>query len=116
MKTALFVSLVLALSAALPARADIDSMRARVPKIVELKDKGVIGEMPDGLLGVVTSEGDAPNIVSAENSDRMDEYKKRATTQGQNVDTLMKVLGEARIRNEKPGRFIKSASGGWGKK
>ena len=116
MNTALFVSVVLAICASLPVRADIDSMRARVPKIVELKDRGVVGEMPDGLLGVVTAEGDAASVVSAENSDRMEEYKKRASQQGQSVETLMKVLGEARTRNEKPGRFIKGGSGSWAKK
>lgn len=98
------------------AHADLESMRARVPKVVELKDKGLVGEQPDGLLGVVSDGGDAASVVADENKDRLEEYKKRAAEQGQSVETLMKVLGEARIRNEKSGRFIKGGAGGWAKK
>jgi len=105
-----------ALFATQTVRADLESMKARVPKVVELKEKGLVGEQPDGLLGVVSANADAQSVVDAENRDRMDEYRKRAKSQGQPVETLMKVLGEAKVRQEKPGRFVKNASGGWTKK
>jgi uncharacterized protein YdbL (DUF1318 family) len=95
------------------AHADLESMKARVPKIVELKDQGAIGEQPDGLLGVVKATGDAKAVVDAENADRMEEYKKRAATQKQKVETLQQVLGAARIQQEKAGRMIRDAAGGW---
>lgn len=98
------------------AFSQIEAMRARVPKIVELKDKGLVGEQPDGLLGVVSANADAQSVVDAENKDRKEEYQKRAKSQGQPVETLMKVLGEARIRQEKSGRFIRNEAGAWAKK
>lgn len=110
--------IILALSFLLlpPAIADLDSMRSRAPQIVELKDKGVIGEQADGFLGVVKSEGNAQSVVDSENRDRKEEYQKRATAQGQSLDVFSKVLGEARLRQEKAGRMIKGADGNWTKK
>lgn len=113
MKT--FVTVTAVLFVAIPSFADMDSMRARVPQIVELKDKGLIGEKADGFLGVVKNEGGAQGVVDAENADRREEYGKRAAGQGQTVDVLSKVLGEARVRQEKEGRMINDG-GGWKKK
>ncbi|MBI4403487.1 MAG: YdbL family protein [Deltaproteobacteria bacterium] len=98
------------------ARADVETMRKRVPQIAEMKDKGLIGEQPDGYLGVIKAEGEARAVVDAENRDRREEYEKRASSQGKTVDVLAKVLGEARIRDEKPGRFVRTESGEWVKK
>lgn len=98
-----------------PAWADLESMKTRIPKIVELKNRGVIGEQPDGYLGLVKEDAAAKTIVEAENADRKEEYSRRAQEQGQAVDILAKVLGEARVRQEKPGRFIRKADGQWKK-
>lgn len=95
---------------------DLESMKDRVGKVVEWKDKGVIGEQTDGLLGVISENAAARSVVESENKDRMEEYEKRSKSQGQPVDVLSKVLGEARIRQEKPGRFIRAESGQWVKK
>ena len=126
MKPFIALTVLLLISSAL--FADIESMRARIPQIVELKDKGVIGERLDGYLGVVksdadhagaggrTSTPDAQALVDSENSDRRAEYTKRASAQGQTVDVLATVLGEARIRQEKAGRMVQDASGNWVKK
>ncbi len=99
-----------------PLFADLESMRSRAPQVAELKDKGVIGEQIDGFLGVVKNEGGAQSVVDAENKDRKEEYSKRAATQGQSLDVFSKVLGEARLRQEKAGRMIKGADGTWSKK
>ena len=96
--------------------ADLASMRARVPQIIALKDKGVIGEKLDGLLGVVKASSKAKSVVKAENKDRLSVYKKRAKKGGTSLPTFMKVMGEERIKKEKPGRFIQNAQGSWVKK
>jgi uncharacterized protein YdbL (DUF1318 family) len=98
------------------AKADLESLKARVPVIVSLKEKGQVGEKPDGLLGVIKSDPKVQAIVDAENKDRMEVYKERAANQGQDLETLMKVLGDARLRSEKPGRMIQDAAGTWLKK
>lgn len=99
-----------------PLSAEIESMKARVLQVAGLKDKGEIGEQPDGYLGIVKDTPEARSVVEAENKDRKEEYQKRATTQNRSVETLAVVLGEARVREEKTGRFIKKADGSWAKK
>jgi len=97
---------------AMAATAEIESMKARLPTIIDMKTKGLVGEQPDGYLGVIKDEGGAKAVADAENSDRKAEYTKRAASQGQTVEVLAAVLGEARVRQEKPGRFVKK-DGGW---
>ena len=99
-----------------PLRADLESMKARVLQVAELKDKGEIGEQPDGYLGVVKETPEARSIVEAENRDRKEVYEKRAHSQQQTVETLSDVLGKARVRDEKAGRFVKQPDGTWSKK
>lgn len=101
---------------ALPAFANLDAMRARVPELVELKDKGAVGEQLDGLLGVVNASGSADAVVRAENADRLSVYKDRAKSQGVDLTTFMKVMGEERIKQEKSGRYVQDAQSRWIKK
>lgn len=98
---------------AFAATAEIESMKERLPTIVDMKTKGLVGEQPDGYLGVIKDEGGAKAVSDAENSDRRAEYGKRAAAQGQTVDVLAAVLGEARVRQEKAGRFIRTKDGQW---
>lgn len=100
----------------LPALAGIDSMRARIPQLVELKDKGAVGEQKDGLLGVVSDAAGADSVVNGENADRLSVYKDRAKSQGVDLATFMKVMGEERIKQEKSGRYVHDAQGRWTKK
>ncbi|NBX76287.1 MAG: DUF1318 domain-containing protein [Proteobacteria bacterium] len=96
--------------------SDINSMRARLPKIVELKDKGFIGEQPDGFLGVVEDKEGAASVVAEENADRKEVYSERAKTQGQPLEVFGAVIGGAKTRDEQAGRFIRNSSGKWTKK
>jgi len=114
MKKLIFVSFIAAIS--LTALGDINSMRARLPKIVELKDKGYIGEQPDGFLGVIEDKEGASAIVAEENSDRKEVYAERAKLQGQSIEVFSAVIGSAKTRDEQSGRFIKNSSGKWLKK
>jgi len=97
------------------SHAEIESMKARLPQIIELKTQGIVGEQPDGYLGLVKDDAAARAVVDAENADRKAEYAKRAATQGQTVEVLAKILGEARVRQEKAGRFVRGAGGEWSK-
>ncbi len=98
---------------AFAATAEIESMKARLPTIIDMKSKGLVGEQPDGYLGVIKNEGGAQAVANAENSDRKAEYTKRAAAQGQTVEVLAGVLGEARVRQEKSGRFVRQKDGSW---
>lgn len=98
------------------AFSDINSMRARLPKIVELKDKGLIGEQSDGFLGVVEDKEGASGIVAEENADRRGVYSDRAKSQGQTFEVFSSVIGAAKTRDEQSGRFIRNSAGKWQKK
>jgi uncharacterized protein YdbL (DUF1318 family) len=114
MKTVLMTIALLTYSSVL--FSDINSMRARLPKIVELKDKGFVGEQPDGFLGVVEDKEGAAALVAEENADRKEVYSKRAKSQGQSLEVLGAVIGGAKTRDEQSGRFIRNSSGEWSKK
>lgn len=96
--------------------ADLESMKARVPKLVELKERGLIGEKRDGMVGVVKDGGDAASVVAAENKDRLEVYQARAKESGVALPTFMKVMGEERTKKESSGRFIQNEKGEWAKK
>ena len=113
MKAMILLAFFLSASAAM---ADVESMKKRAGKIVEFKDEGKIGEQSDGYLGVVKGPDDeAERLVREENADRKQEYEKRGPSQNQTGDALAAILGEARVRQEKPGRFVKE-NGAWVKK
>jgi uncharacterized protein YdbL (DUF1318 family) len=95
------------------AQANLKAMQERIPTIVKLKDSKIIGEQPDGLLGLIKEDPEATVVIEEENRDRLLEYTKRSTEQGQPLEVFMKVLGEARIKKEKTGRMIKDADGKW---
>lgn len=98
------------------ASADLNSMAARVGRLVELKEKGLIGETPNGLVAVVKDGEDAASVVAAENADRREIYESRAKAAGTSLDAFMKVMGEARQSKEPKGRFIQKEGGGWSAK
>ncbi len=101
---------------AIPAVADIESMKQRAPKLAEIKDQGFIGEKPDGLVGLVKPNSEVEALVTAENDDRMEIYRERAAQGGHPLATFMKVMGEARIKNEKPNRYVMNGNGEWVRK
>ncbi len=96
--------------------ADLESMKARVPKLVALKDAGLVGEKRDGMVGVVKSGADAASVVAAENKDRLEVYQARAKESGVALPAFMKVMGEERTKRESSGRFIQNDRGDWTKK
>lgn len=100
---------------ALSSYADLASMQARIPKVVELKDKGYIGEKGDGMLGVIKDAEGASSVVAAENKDRLEVYQARAKESGVSLPQFMKVMGEERTKKEPSGRSIQTG-GDWTKK
>lgn len=101
------------------SNADLAALKARVPELVKAKDAGLIGELPDGLVGVVApskASNAVKALVNAENEDRKEIYEARSKKSKQELSIFMKVMGEARIKREKSGRFYKDSSGNWQKK
>src|SRR3954468_7577244 len=75
-------------------QAEKARIAARLPKIDELKAKGVIGENNRGLLEVRAQDAEAAGVVSAENSDRQAVYAGLAKQTGTSPDQV----GRARAK------------------
>ena len=82
----------------------------------EAKTKGLVGEKPNGYLGVVTPSGAEVQALTSEvNQKRRQAYEdiaKRNRTPLEAVETL---AGEKAIQNTRPGNFVEGP-GGWLKK
>ncbi len=91
-------------------------MRARLPVLVDLKAKGIIGENNQGFLTVLKKAGDKKSVVDAENKDRRKIYNAIAKKLG----TTPALVGQRRAmqiaKKADPGTMIQNAAGKWGKK
>lgn len=93
-----------------------ERMRDRLPRIIELKAAGVIGENNQGFLSYVGDRKPEPALVDAENEDRKRVYKAIAKQQG----TTAAVVGQRRAmqiaEKARPGEWLQDAGGKWARK
>lgn len=81
------------------------------------KQQGLIGEKPDGLVGVVSGgAADVKALVESTNALRLSKYQMIAAKNGTPVDQVQAVAGQKLISSTPSGEFIMSASGSWQKK
>jgi uncharacterized protein YdbL (DUF1318 family) len=90
-----------------------ERMRDRLPRIIELKAAGVIGENNQGFLSFVGDRKPEQALVDAENEDRKQVYGAIAKQQG----TTAAVVGQRRAmqiaEKAKPGEWLQDAGGKW---
>jgi uncharacterized protein YdbL (DUF1318 family) len=105
--TALSTLLMLSLSGALWA-ASLDAA----------KSSGMIGEKPDGYLGLVRQDApaDVRALVDDVNSKRRSRYEQIARQQGAPLGDVEKVGGATAIDKTRPGNYVMDSSGRWRKK
>ena len=88
-------------------------MKSRLPKIVQLKAKGIVGETNDGFLAFVGGQKAEQDLVASENEDRKKVYQAIAKQQG----TSAKVVGQRRAlqiaEKAQPGEWLQDAGGKW---
>jgi uncharacterized protein YdbL (DUF1318 family) len=88
-------------------------MQTRLPVIVDLKTRGVVGENNQGFLAFIQGKNEKQDVVSAENNDRKTVYKAIAKKQG----TSVKLVGQRRAKQlaqrAKPGEWIQNPDGKW---
>jgi uncharacterized protein len=93
-----------------------ERFKERLPRIIELKNQGVIGEDNKGYLDFVGASKEGADIVEAENRDRGLVYEKIA----QEEKTAVEKVGKRRALQlrelAKPGDWLQDDSGGWYKK
>ena len=82
----------------------------------EAKTKGLVGEKPNGYLGVVNPGSQEAQAVSADvNEKRRQAYQDIAARNKTPLSTVEALAGEKAIQNTKPGHFVEGP-GGWTRK
>ncbi len=93
-----------------------ERMKARVPAIIALKNRGIIGEGYDGFLHFVGASREGKDIVNAENRDRRTVYEAVAARQS----TTVQVVGRRRalqlVKIASPGHYLQKPDGSWYRK
>jgi uncharacterized protein YdbL (DUF1318 family) len=70
------------------------------------KEQGLIGERPDGLLGIVENKTSIPELVTWTNSQRMNTYRMMARNNNLPLEVVQTLAGR-RLKNETPpGQYI----------
>jgi uncharacterized protein YdbL (DUF1318 family) len=91
-------------------------MKDRLPRIIELKAAGIVGENNQGFLAFIGGNQSEQALVDAENQDRQLVYGAIAKQQG----TTAEVVGRRRAmqiaENAKPGEWLQDAGGKWAQK
>lgn len=117
---ALAVVCLVGFSAVAQAAEDLGAVKARLeqrlPKIDELKAKGVVGENNRGLMELRGGDADAGDVVAAENRDRGIVYAEIA----KQTRTTVEQVGRARARQiagaSAPGVWLQKDDGSWYRK
>ena len=90
-----------------------DRMKARLPEIVALKSKGVIGENHQGYLEFVGQRRDRAAIVKAENADRKALYTAIAKKTGASPEQVGTRAALKWKKNLAAGEYFKNPDGRW---
>lgn len=88
-------------------------MEKRLPIIIELKSKGIIGENNMGYLQFIGGKREKEDIVQAENQDRRKVYESIAKKEQTSIDQVgqlkaLQIAGKAR-----KGEWLQDQNGKW---
>ncbi len=81
----------------------------------EAKQSGLVGEKPNGYLGVVKGGGDVQSLVKFINDKRRQKYQQIATKNGTSVKNVEALAGKKAIDKTPKGYFV-LRGGSWVKK
>lgn len=90
-----------------------DRMTQRLPKIVALKNKGILGETNTGYLGFVTAKKEKQAVVAAENKDRKAIYTQIAKQQNVSIQFVQKRRATSLFLNGTKGHSYQNEDGAW---
>jgi uncharacterized protein YdbL (DUF1318 family) len=93
-----------------------ERMKQRLPVIVELKTRGIVGENNQGYLAFVTGKKSHEALVRAENQDRKSIYAYIAKQQKVPLSLVEKRRAITLAQRARPGEFIQKPDGSWIKK
>ncbi len=82
----------------------------------EAKQQGLVGEMPNGYLGVIVDNAETKSLVARVNAKRKSIYMNLARKNKITLQQVAILAGKKALAKTKPGNYIKNASGQWVKK
>jgi len=88
-------------------------MIERLPIIVELKEKGIIGEDNMGFLQFIGPQKEQEEVVKAENRDRATVYGAIAKQQGTTVEKVGRRRALQIAEKAKSGEWLQDSAGKW---
>ena len=84
----------------------------------QAKAQGLLGEMPNGYLGLVRASAspEAKALMKDINRKRRQKYQEISRKNGTKLGAVEALAGKTVLKKTKPGHYIKSPSGNWMKK
>lgn len=82
----------------------------------DAKTQGLVGEMPNGYLGVVVESAEAKSLVASVNKKRKSIYMNLARKNKITMQQVTALAGEKALAKTQSGHFIQNAAGQWVKK
>ena len=84
----------------------------------QAKSQGLVGEQPNGYLGVVVANasGEVQSLVADINKKRKAEYQGIAQRNNTSVEAVEALAGKKAIERTPPGQYIRLPSGQWVRK
>jgi uncharacterized protein YdbL (DUF1318 family) len=84
----------------------------------EAKTQGVVGEQPNGYLGVVQpgASAEVQALVNDVNQKRRQMYEEIARRNSTKLEAVEMLAGKTAIDNTRPGNFVRGPAGQWVKK
>jgi len=93
-----------------------ERMKERLPVIMDLKARGVVGENNQGFLELLKGQSEKKEVVAAENQDRKAVYEAIAQKTGTNVQAVGQRRAIQIAEKANAGEWIQTADGQWQKK
>lgn len=104
---------LMSLTLALPVMAM--NLQQAMGALGSAKEQGLVGEQPNGYLGVVSATGNAADIVRLVNQARKEQYQKMAQDNGIALKDVEVMAGQKAIEKTARNHFIQ-VDGKWVKK
>ncbi|AFT71419.1 hypothetical protein UCP025560 [Alloalcanivorax dieselolei B5] len=82
----------------------------------QAKTQGLVGEQPNGYLGVVKATPEAVQLVSDVNEKRRQAYERIARQNGITLEQVANLAGQKAIEKTSGGEYVKTPDGQWIKK
>lgn len=92
------------------------SVQALALDLDTAKHQGLVGEQPNGYLGVVKPTPAAVELVSETNKKRRRAYERIAGENGITVEQVERLAGQKAVQKTLGGNYIKAPSGQWVRK